>query len=47
MKTLKEIILEKLKINSKSKIYNKNSEDWSILNAEDGDIVELNDNLQK
>ena len=45
MNNINLYITEKLKINSKSKIYNKNPEDWSILNAEDGDIVELNDNL--
>ena len=45
MNNINQYITEKLKINSKSKIYNKNSEDWSILNAEDGDIVELDDNL--
>jgi len=45
MKNLKEIICEKLKINSKTKIHNRNPKDWSILNAEDGDIVELYENL--
>jgi len=45
MKDLKEIIQEKLKINSKTQIHNRNPKDWSILNAEDGDIVELYENL--
>ena len=45
MKNLKDIIQEKLKVNSKTKVYNKNPEDWSIVDAEDGDIVELNNNL--
>ena len=45
MKDLKDIICEKLKINSKTKIHTRNPEDWNIENAEDGDIVELNDTL--
>jgi len=45
MKDLKDIIQEKLKVSSKTKIHTRNPEDWSIVDAEDGDIVELNDNL--
>ena len=45
MKNLKELIQEKLKVGSKTQIHTRNSKDWSIVNAEDGDIVELNDNL--
>ena len=45
MKNLKEIIQEKLKVGSKTKIHTRNPEDWNIENAEDGDIVELNDTL--
>lgn len=32
-------IIEKLKINSKTKVHNRNPEDWTIENAEDGDFV--------
>ena len=39
MKQLKEIIQEKLKINSKTKIHTQNQEDWTIKDAEDGDMV--------
>ena len=51
MKNISDIIqlsllTEALKINSKSKVNtNRNLEDWSILNAEDGDVVELGENL--
>ena len=45
MKDLKDIIQEKLKVGSKTKIHTRNLEDWSIADAEDGDIVELNDTL--
>jgi len=45
MKNLKELIQEKLKVGSKTRIHTRNPEDWSIDKAEDGDIVELNDNL--
>jgi len=39
MKDLKDIIQEKLKINSKTKIHTRNLEDWNIQNAENGDFV--------
>ena len=39
MKQLYSFILEKLKVNSKTKVYNKNPEDWNIDKAEDGDII--------
>lgn len=32
-------IIEKLKVNSNTKVHNKNPEDWNIEKAEDGDIV--------
>ena len=32
-------IIEKLKVNSQTKVYNRNPEDWNIENAEDGDII--------
>jgi len=32
-------IIEKLKINSKTKVHNTNPKDWTIENAEDGDFV--------
>ena len=43
MKDLKDIIQEKLKVGSKTKIHTRNPEDWSIIDAEDGDIVKWND----
>ena len=45
MKNLKDIIQEKLKVGSKTQIHTRNQEDWSIVDAEDGDIVELDDTL--
>ena len=45
MKDLKDIIQEKLKIGSKTQIHTRNPENWSIIDAEDGDIVELDDTL--
>ena len=42
MKQLNNFILEKLKINSKSKINVRDKENWSILNAEDGDVIAWN-----
>ena len=39
MKLFNDFIQEKLKINSKSKVNIRNKENWSIKNAEDGDIV--------
>jgi len=44
MKQIKEFILEKLKVNSKMKKA-RDLDNWSIDKAEDGDIVELNENL--
>jgi len=32
-------IIEKLKVNSQTKIHNKNPEDWNIEKAENGDII--------
>lgn len=32
-------IIEKLKINSKTKVHDRNPKDWTIENAEDGDFV--------
>ena len=50
MKNISDIIqlsllTEALKINSKSKVNTRNLENWSILDADEGDIVELNENL--
>ena len=45
MKDLKDIIQEKLKVGSKTQIHTRNPEDWSIVDAEDGDIVEIDDTL--
>ena len=39
MKQLNNFIIEKLKINSKSKINIKDPDTWTINDAEDGDIV--------
>lgn len=39
MKDLKDIIQEKLKVGSKTKIHTRNPEDWDIQNAENGDFV--------
>ena len=44
MKNLKDIILEKLIINKNIKI-KRNLDNWSIETAQDGDIVELNEDL--
>ena len=43
MKQLAEHIIESLKINSKSKVNIKDLENWTILDAEDGDIIHWND----
>ena len=32
-------IIEKLKVNSKTKVHDRNPKDWTIENAEDGDFV--------
>ena len=32
-------IIEKLKVNSQTKVHNRNPEDWTIETAEDGDII--------
>lgn len=45
MKLLNKYVTEKLKVGSKTKIHTRNPENWSIIDAEDGDIVELNNNL--
>lgn len=37
--SIDDYIQEKLKINSKSKVYTKNPDDWTIEDAEDGDII--------
>ena len=42
MKQLNNFIIEKLKINSKSKINVKDPDKWTINDAEDGDIVSWN-----
>ena len=42
MKQLNNFIIEKLKITKNTKIIVRDKEHWSILNAEDGDIVKWN-----
>ncbi|MBR6908358.1 hypothetical protein IKN40_07975 [bacterium] len=42
MKQLNNFIIEKLKINSKSKVNVKDPDTWTINDAEDGDIVSWN-----
>ena len=39
MKNLKELIEEKLKVNSKTNIHTQNPKDWTIMDAENGDFV--------
>jgi len=43
MKTLNKYIIEGLKINSKTKVIGRDLKNWTIENAEDGDLVEMPD----
>jgi len=45
MNNLIDFIQEKLKVGSKTKIHTRNPEDWTIKDAEDGDIIKLHDYL--
>jgi len=45
MKTLKEHIVEGLKIGANTKVNTRDLENWTIKTAQDGDIVELNEDL--